>query len=86
MTRPGDEEDVGACGANQTVQLGVDEVQTWRGAPVTEQAWLDVLGVERLAQQRIPLQVNLGDGEVVGRLPIGQKTVKFRVCALAHSR
>ena len=86
VTRPGDEEDVGACGANQPVQLGVDEVQPWRGAPVAEQARLDVLGAERLAQQGIPLQVDLGDGEVVGRLPIGQKTVKFRVRALAHPR
>ena len=86
VTRPGDEEDVGACGANQPVQLGIDEVQSWRGAPVAEQAWLDVLGTEWLSQQRIPLQVDLGDGEVVGRLPIGQKTVKLRVRALAHPR
>jgi hypothetical protein len=37
---------------------------------MSKQARLDVLGPERLAQQRIRHQVNLANGQVVGRTPV----------------
>src|SRR6185436_12046721 len=47
------------------------EVQPGRRAPVAEQARLDVLDRQRLAQQRIVEQINLTDRQVVGGAPVG---------------
>src|SRR5690606_35435034 len=41
------------------------------GAEVTEQARLDVLGPQRLAQQRVGAQIDLPDRQIVGRAPPG---------------
>ena len=38
---------------------------------MAKQARLDVLGAQRLAQQRIVHQINLSDGQVVGSAPVG---------------
>ncbi len=57
--------------ANQPVQMHVDKTQSGRGPPVTQKSSLDVLGSQRLAQQRIVLQVDLTDSEVIGRPPVG---------------
>src|SRR5439155_10852140 len=50
---------------------GVDEVETRGRSPVPEEPRLHVLGAERLAQERVVEQVDLPDGEVVGRAPVG---------------
>ena len=55
----------------QPGEMGVDEVDARRSAPVAEQARLDVLGAERLAEQRVLVQVDLSDGQVIGRAPPG---------------
>ena len=44
---------------------------------MAEQPRLDVLGPQRLAQQRVVLQVDLADGQVVRRLPVGEETVEL---------
>jgi len=51
--------------------VGVEEVQAGRGAPVSEQARLDVLRAERLAQERVGEQVDLADRQVVRGPPPG---------------
>ena len=51
---------------DRAVEVGVDEVQPRRRAPVPEQPRLDVLGRQRLAQQRVVEQVDLPDRQVVG--------------------
>jgi hypothetical protein len=38
---------------------------------VTKQPGLDLLGLQRLSQQRVVEKVNLADGEVVRRAPVG---------------
>ena len=55
---------------DQPVQVNVDEVQTRCRSPVAEQARFDVLLCERLLQQRVVIEVDLTDGEVVGGPPI----------------
>jgi hypothetical protein len=80
----GDVEDLIAGLADQPVELGVDEVEAGGGAPMAEEPRLDVLGAQRLAQQRVVLQVDLGDGEVVGRLPVGDKAVQLGFAQLGH--
>ncbi len=44
--------------ADHAVEMSVDEVETGRRAPMTEQPRLDVLCLQRLAQKRIVEQVD----------------------------
>ena len=76
---------------DQPIEVGVDEVEAWRGAPVPQKTWLDVLLLERLAQQGIIEQVDLADGEIVGGPPVGvderafafrQRALRFRLSGL----
>src|SRR5260370_23576217 len=55
--------------ADQPVEVRVDQVEPGAGTRVTEQARLDVMGLDRLAQQRVVEQVNLADAKVVGGTP-----------------
>ena len=73
----GHEEHLCAGPADQPVEVRVDEVQARRRAPVPEQPRLDVLGAQRLAQQRVLAQVDLRDREVVRRVPPGQQPVEL---------
>ena len=60
---------VEVVGHDQPVEVGVDQVQPGRGAPVAEEAGLEVLDVERLGEQRVVEQVDLGCRDVVGGPP-----------------
>ena len=42
-----------------------------------EEARLDVLLLERLAQQRVVEQIDLTDGQIIGRAPIGIDLAEF---------
>ena len=53
------------------VQVHIDEILSRRSAPVAEQPGLDVLRLQRLAQERVGIQVNLPDRDVVRRPPVG---------------
>jgi len=55
---------------DQPVEMNIDEVEASGGAPVSEQAGLDVLALERAFQQWIVLQIDLPDAEVVCGAPI----------------
>ncbi len=71
VPRPGDVEDLQVAGQDRAVEVGVDERQAGRGSPVPQQPGLGVLGLQRLTQQRVAHQVDLADGQVVGRPPPG---------------
>ena len=79
MAGSGDEDDVGVAVADDAVQMRVDQVQPGRGAPMPQQPRLDVLGRQRLAQQRIVQQIDLTDRQVVGRPPVGVDAGTFVV-------
>jgi hypothetical protein len=51
--------------------MDVDEVLARGGAPVAQEAGLDVLEPERLPQQRVVQQVDLTDRQVIGGAPVG---------------
>ena len=70
VTGAGHEDRVQVVRLDRAVQVRVEEVQTRRRPPVTEEARLDVLERERLAQQWVVEQVDLSDGEVVGSSPV----------------
>ena len=62
---------------DQPVEMRVDQVEGWRGSPMSEQPWLDVLGAQRLAQQWVLPQVDLCDRQVVRGLPPGDQRPKL---------
>ena len=69
MPGAGEEDHVEVVFADDPVEVGIDEAQAWTRAPVAEQPALDVLGAQRLVQERIVAQVDHARGEVVARTP-----------------
>jgi hypothetical protein len=57
------------------VQVHVDQAETRGGSPVPEQTRLDVRGQKRLAEERIVLEIDLPDGEIVRCAPVGVDVV-----------
>ena len=78
VARAGDVDRVQVARADHAVHVRVDEVQARGRAPVAEQARLDVLEPQRLAQQRVVEQVDLADREVVRRPPVGVESAPAR--------
>ena len=62
---------------DQAIAVSVDEIQAGRGAPMSQQARLDVFDAQRLGQQRICVKIDLSDGEIVRGAPIGVDLAKF---------
>jgi hypothetical protein len=50
--------------------MDIEKIQPGRRAPMTQQAGLDVLAPKRLAEQRIVLEKDLTDREIVGGGPV----------------
>ena len=71
VSGPGDVEHRQVVLPDDPIQVDVDEVETRRRAPVAEQPRLDVLARQRLLQQRIVVQIDLADRQIVGRPPVG---------------
>ena len=71
VTGTGDEDHVEVMHFDEAVQVDVDEVQSGRGTPVAEEARFDVFEFERLFEERIVVEIDLADGEVVGGAPVG---------------
>ena len=61
---------------DDAIQVQVDEVEPWRGAPVAEQPRLGVLDSQGLAEERIVEQVDLTNGQVVRSAPVGVHAAK----------
>src|ERR1700727_2071985 len=73
---------------DQPIEVHVNEVEARRRAPMPEKAWLDVLLLERLTQQRIVEQVNLTDRQIVGGAPVSvdERAFGFRQRASGFRR
>src|SRR5262249_17167207 len=56
---------------DQPVEVRINEVESGSRPPMPQQAGLDVLDFERLAQQRGGVEVNMGDGKKISRAPVG---------------
>ena len=74
MSRAADIDHVQVVFLDQAVGVGIDEVQSGRGAPVPEQARLDVFDGKRLGQQGVRQKINLTDGKIVGGAPVSVET------------
>jgi len=62
---------------DEPVEMHVDEIQPWCCVLMAEQAPLHVLNLQRLTQQRIVHQINLGDREIICRPPTGVHFAQF---------
>ena len=84
----GDVQDAQVACSNGAVEVRVDEVQTRRRAEVAQQPRLDMLGRERLTEQRVVEQVHLTDREVVGGAPVRVDQLELSLLkhCLAHAR
>jgi len=69
VARPGDVDHVQNPVPDDAIQVGVDKIESRSGAPVTEQARFDVRQLERLLQERIVVEINLSDREIVRSAP-----------------
>ena len=71
VARAGDVDRAQLARPDRPVHVGVDEVEPRGRAPMSEQPRLDVLGPERLAQQRVVEQIDLPDRQIVRGAPPG---------------
>ena len=53
------------------VEVGIDKCQPRARSPMSEQAILDVLGLERLFEQRIVPQIDHAEREILAGAPVG---------------
>jgi hypothetical protein len=70
MPRTGDVNHVEVVFVDHPVQVDIDEIQTRRGSPMTQESRLDVVFSERLLEQRIVVEIDLADREVIGGSPV----------------
>jgi hypothetical protein len=70
MPGAGDVDHVEIVLLDHPVQVDVDEVQPWGSPPVTEEPRLHMLLGQRLLEQRIVVEIDLADRQVVGRPPV----------------
>ena len=66
---PDDVDAVEVAGPDLAIHVGVDQVETRRGAPVAQEPGLDVGRLERPTHERVVQQVDLAHAQVVGCPP-----------------
>ena len=71
MARPGDIDHVEVILLDRAIEMRIDKVLPRRSPPMPQQSRLHMLQLERLAQQRIVKQLDLPDGEIIRRPPVG---------------
>jgi len=74
----GDIERIEVAVLDHAIHVGVQQVQSGRGAPVPEESRLDMLGQQRFPQQRVVQQIDLPDRQVVGGAPVSVDQVELR--------
>jgi hypothetical protein len=88
VARAGHEDRAQPACPDRPVHVRIDEVEPRGSAPMSEQPRLDVLGAERLAQERVVEQVDLAHRKVVRRSPPGvdRFELKGRIAACGADR
>ncbi len=71
VARPRDVDHVQVVLCDHSIQVNVNEVLPGRGTPVAQQSRLDVFELQGLAQERVVVQVDLADRDIVGGTPVG---------------
>jgi hypothetical protein len=79
VTRAGDVEDVEVVFFDEAIEMDPDKRLAGIGTPVAEKAILDVLGLERLAEERIGAKIDHAGGKIVASAPVGVHLGEFVV-------
>ncbi len=74
----GDVDHVEIVQLDGSIEMNVDEILPRRRAPMPDHQRFDVSQLQRLAQHRIVVEIDLTDREIVGRAPIGVHQAQFR--------
>jgi hypothetical protein len=77
MSGTGDVEHVEVASLDDAVQVNVDEVLAGRRAPVPHHQRLHMRERQRLAQQRVVVEIDLADRQIIGRPPVGVDQAHF---------
>jgi hypothetical protein len=72
-----DEQHIEVLRLDRPVEMDIDKIEPWRGAPMAEQARLDVFDLQRLAEQRIVEEIDLSDRQIVRRPPPGMHQLRL---------
>src|SRR5262249_1504854 len=67
VARARDEHHIEIVPTDRAVQMKVDEVEAWGGAPMAEQSRLDMLSSQRLRQEGDFGEISVSDGKIVDR-------------------
>jgi hypothetical protein len=70
MPRAGNVDHVEVVLLDHPVQVNVDEIETGCGSPMTQKPRLDVILCEWLLEQRVVVEIDLANREVVGGPPV----------------
>ena len=73
----GDVEHIQVILLDDPVQMHIDEVLARRRAPVADHQRLHMRQLQRLAQQRIVVEIDLADRQIVGGAPVGVDQAQF---------
>jgi hypothetical protein len=71
---------------NDPVQVRIQEIQSRRGAPMSEQSWLHMLEREGLGEQWVVQQIDLAYAQIVGGTPPGVHTLQLDIGQGAFGR
>jgi len=77
MSGAADVKQVSVALANNAVEVGIDEIESGRGPPVSQQSWFNMLRQQRFTQQRIRHQVDLAHRQVISCSPVAIKQLQF---------
>jgi hypothetical protein len=79
MAGAGDVDHVQIVPLDQAIQVDINEVQTRRRSPMTQKARLNVLLRQRFLEQRIVVEIDLSDRQVVGSAPVRIEPLLFLI-------
>jgi hypothetical protein len=77
MPRAADVDHVEVVLLNHAIEMYIDEVQPRRGASVSKQSRLDVCQRQGFLQQGIVKEIDLANGQVIGRPPVCMHGFQF---------
>ena len=77
MAWPGDVDHVEVALADDPVEVDVQQIESRNRAEMAEQPRLDVVRLQSLAEERVAEEIDLADGQVVRRSPVGVESLEL---------
>ena len=77
MARSGNVDHVEVVHSYEAIAMYVNKIEAWSGAPMAQQARLDMFDGERPCEQRVVVKVNLADRQIIGGAPVCVDQAQF---------